>query len=474
MGLIKDFLDSLKEQRNEELLLPDALTFPAIDARQLELKLSLVDKATVHGNQNYPRSEATEMGAFETELIDEVTRAVRPLQISYTEAMTAYSSRMAALDPLGFDAALRAKTAVLRAQIGMTINQAKGEIVLHANNLRQREREFKEFKEREGNPDDPHSRFSTPIKLIFLFSLVFCEAIINGLYIAPYMLMGYVEGVAIAIAFPLLTMVLFGWFAGVNLRRIHKKSLAPKIVAGSLFLLSLIGATIINLFLAAIRVAVEESDDGISKAMDIWFQYLKFDFSNLNGQGMLLLLLATGFFIVAMYDIYSLDHYIPGYFKAYKLREAAHLEYSQKLTELSNRLLDEGRSIKEIAGAYHNLQSWQLEFNNILNQQNQLTSKYRSYISAVEKTVNRVIKKYQEINETGRSTPAPKYFYTEWSFNEHTAWVLNDSTAISDYQNKLKQVYSSIEEIQNQISKEIDKTTNILEPIDAVLAEDSK
>lgn len=473
MGLIKDFLDSLKEQRNEELLLPDALTFPAIDARQLEVKLSLEDQARKHGKKDYPKSEATEIGSFEAELIDTVTRIVRPLQVSYSEAMTSYSARMAALDPLGFDAALRAKSAVLRAQIGMAVNQAKGEIVLHANNLQQREKEFKDFKEQNGNPADPHLKFSTPVKVLFLLALILFEAIINGLYIGPYLAAGWIEGIGVALAFPLLTLVLFGWLAGVNLRRLHK-NIFNKAIGLFFVLASLIGATAINLFLAAIRTAVELSEDPVSEAKTIWFDYLSLNFQNINGQGLLLLLLATGFFIVALYDIYSLDHYIPGYLKAYKLREEAHENYSEKLTELSNRLLTEGRSIKEIAGAYHNLQSWQIEFNNILNQRNQLTNKYKSYVLAVEQTVNRIIKKYQEINESERNTPTPKYFYTSWIFNEHTAWVMEDSNVINDYQNKLKQVYTSIEEIQNEISAEIDKTINILKPIDAVLAEDFK
>jgi hypothetical protein len=469
MGLIKDFLDALKDQRKEELLLPDALTFPAIDAKQLEIKLSLEERAVEHGLQNYPKSDATVFGAFETELIDEVTRTVRPLQISYSEAMTAYASRMAALDPLGFDAGLRAKAAVLRAQIGMTVNQVKGEIFLHANNLRQREKEYKDFKEKEGNPADPHLTFSRSTKLYILIALILFEAVINGLYIGPYLAAGLLEGVGIAIAFPLITLVLFGWLGGVSLRKFHNKDISSKIIGLSLTLTSLLGATIINLFLAAIRTSVEVSDDGISEAKIIWFEYLSLNFQNINGQGLLLLLLATGFFIVALYDIYSLDHYIPGFYKAYKLRESAHAEYSEKLNDLNNRLLKEGSSIREIADSYQNLQSWQVEFNNILNNQNQLTRKYKSYLNSVEETVNRVIKKYMELNEKSRSTPIPKYFDAKWQFNEYLAWILDDADVTNDFQNKLIIVYKNIESIQKEISLEIDETRNILQPIDKVL-----
>ena len=465
MGLIKDFLESLKDQRKEELLLPDALTFPAIDAKKLEIKLSLEDRAKEHGTNNYPKSDATEIGSFEAELTDEVTRTVRPLQVAYTEAMNAYGSRIASLDPLGFDASLRAKAATLRAQIGMTVNQVKGEIFLHANNLRQRENEYKDFKEKEGNPADPHLKFSTKTKVIILISLIIFEAIINGLYIGPYLAAGILEGFGVAIAFPLITLVLFGWVAGVSVRKIHKKNIIYKLTGIVLVLLSIIGATVINLFLAAIRTSVEITDDGIESAIKIWIEYLYLNFNNMNSQGLLLLLLATGFFIVAVYDIYNFDHHIPGYYKAYKLREAAHSEYSHKLIELSNKLLKEGNSIKEIAGAYQNLQSWQMEFNNILNNQNQLTRKYRSYIVSIEDTVNRLLKKYRELNEQNRSTASPKYFDTNWQFNEYLAWILDDAKATSDFQNKLQIVYKNIEEIQKEISLEVDETRDLSEGV---------
>ncbi len=470
MGIIKDFLESLKDQRKEDLLLPDALTFPAIDAKKLEVKLSLEEKAKEQGTQNYPKSDATEIGSFEAELTDEVTRTVRPLQVAYTEAMNAYSARISALDPLGFDAALRAKSALLRAQIGMTVNQVRGEIFLYANNLRQREKEYKEFKEKEGNPADPHLTFTTRTKFILLFSLILFEAIINGLYIGPYLAAGFLEGVGIALAFPLITLVLFGWMAGVSLRKVHKKNILYKLVGVILVFVALVGATVINLFLAAIRTAVEISDEGMTEGKKIWLEYLMLNFDNINSQGLLLLFLTTGFFVVAIVDIYSFDHHIPGYLKAYKLRETAHSEYSQKLVELSNKLLNESKSIKEFAGAYNNLQSWQMEFNNILNNRAQLTRNYKSYLDALEDTVNRVLAKYREVNEWHRTSPVPKYFDTRWRFNEYRAWILDDANATINFQNNLTIVYNNIEVIQKEISLEIDETINILQPIDVILS----
>ena len=470
MGLFKDFLDSLKDERQEELLLPDALTFPAIDVKKLESKFSVESKAKEHGAQNYPSKDATDLGSFEFEITDEITRVVRPLQVSYTEAMTAYAARMASLDPLGFDAGLRAKAAILRTQIGMTVNQVKGEIFLHANNLRQREKEFKDFKELHGNPADPNLKFDTSTKVSLLIALIFFEAIINGLYIGPYLSAGLPEGIGIAIAFPLITLVLFGFAGGISLRKLHKDSYGIKFISLLIVIISFIGATIINFYLAAIRKAVETSDDGITGAIEIWKEYLQFNFTNINEQGLLLLILATGFYIIALYDIYSLDHHIPGYVKAYNLRQKAHSNYSQKLVELNNQLIKESNSIKEISGAYQKLQSWQMEFNNILNNQNQLTRKYKSYISSVEETTNRIIKKYREVNSHNRTDTSPNYFESTWKFNEYLAWVLDDSNATADFQKKLILVYKNIENIQKEISIEIEQTRDILQPIDKILA----
>lgn len=469
MGLFKDFLDSLKDERKEELLLPDALTFPAIDSKKLEGKFNLEEIAKRHGEENYPSSESNDLGAFEAEITEEITKTIRPLQISYTEAMTAYSARISSLDPLGFDAGLRAKSALLKAQIGMTVNQVKGEIFLHANNLKQREKEFLEFKELHGNPADPHLKIKAPTKKAILIALIVFEAVINGLYIGPYLSAGWLEGVGIAIAFPIITLVIFGFMAGISLRKLHAKKLITKAYSLFFICLSFLGATAINLYLAAIRKTVETSDDGITGAIAIWLEYLNLNFNNINEQGLLLLFLASGFFIVAIYDIYSLDHYIPGYLNAYELRQGAHDNYTKKLTDLNNQLIKESNAIKEVAGAYQKLQSWQMEFNNIINNQNQLTRKYKSYIISIEETSNRILKKYREINSHYRSTKSPIYFDTSWKINEYHAWVLDDTSITRDFQNKLKIVYENIESIQKNISEEIDNTRDILKPIDSIL-----
>ena len=111
-----------------------------------------------------------------------------------------------------------------------------------------------------------------------------------------------------------------------------------------------------------------------------------------------------------------------------------------------------------------------MEFNNILNNQNQLTKKYKSYISSVEETTNRIIKKYREVNSHNRTDTSPNYFESTWNFNEYLAWVLDDSNATADFQKKLMLVYKNIENIQKEISIEIEQTRDILQPIDKILA----
>ncbi len=468
MSIITDVLDALKNEKRPELILPDALTFPSIDADALARELDLVAEAKRAASHERPDSTAVDLDAFEKSVVEKVMRLVRPTQQSFSDAMNAYRSRLASLDPLGFDARLRGEAAQHRAKLQMEANQVKGEMFLLAENIRQREAEYLAFKQRYNNPPDPDVRFSSWAKYLFLVVLVVIEAGLNSLFLGPYMPGGQGEGFAWAVAFPFLSIVFFGWTGGTLLRKSEYAPLVPKLAYLSGVLISIFAALSVNVALAALRAAAEQSEDYIDITLSLWWSYATLqDFPNIGG--VILLAVAMAFFIGALIDMKSLDHPIPGFLAAFTLRQQAHREYKGKMEQLNERLTQASQAAHDLTGAFSSLQSWQIEHKNILVNQDTLCQKYNGYVVHVEEAVNSLLRRYREENTRTRTTAEPVYFASRWVFPELVQGPVDSQTAVGDFQQKLNVVYKRIEQICQELNDEIRKTGTIIPTIDATV-----
>jgi hypothetical protein len=472
MSFVGEIIETLKNERNKELVLPDALTFPTIDIEKIEKKIDLENTAKLNGEKEIPLTGSIGMDLTQDQLISTVITTLRPFQVSFNEAITAYNARLAALDPLGFDARIRGLAAKKKAEIQMIATQAQGEIYLLENNLRQREIEYQKFKTQHGNPADPNVGMSKFLKYLIIFGLVILEGTLNSFFLGDYMRGGLLEGLAYAIGIPLLSIVFMGMLAGTSLRKIYSSSKAWKLVHITLVLIAFLGSLAVTLLLASLRISAEATEDYQNVLVDVWLSYIAFNpIYPINAPGILLIGLGMAFFIIAMLDIKSLDHEIPGFLQAYNIREKAHFDYNKKMEYLNKKLMDAANTSKEISNAFDSLQAWQIEYQNIIINKRQLILKFNGYVKHIEAIINASLSKYRQINITTRKTPHPAYFLEKWMYPEYIAENNEATGLVEEFQTKLKVVYGNIERIQKEIEVEVRMLSSVISPLKKALGE---
>jgi hypothetical protein len=474
MSIISELLNTLKNETSKELVLPDALTFPTINLEKLELTVELEVNAKKNGEINQPETEAINLDYTQQQIIEKATSAFRPFQSAYMDALNAYNSRLAALDPLGFDAKIRGLASQKKAEIQMIAAQAKGEIYLLENNLRQRDKEYQDFKLANNNPADPFETISKTAKYGIILLLLILEGIINSFFLGPFMRGGVMEGLAYALAIPLLSIVFFGLIAGISLRKISIAKPLPKL--GHILILSIatLGSLSVTFMLAALRIAVDLSEDYQDITLGIWLSFLQLNPSHqLNTPGILLIAMGLAFFIVAAFDIKALDHPIPGFLQAFKTREKSHLDYNAKMEMLNKKLIQVATTSMQISDSFNSLNLWQIEYQKILINRNQLANKYKSYVEHFETQINKCLIKYREINQRHRNTPPPKYFITTWSFPEFVDKDIETNDLVKDFQDKLAIVYKNLEKIQKDIDAEVNTISSVISPVSTALGKNT-
>jgi len=70
MNLVEELFASLKNEQNKELILPDALTFPALDLERFELDIKLEEQAQVNGEKDFPTTESKEFDYTQQQIIE--------------------------------------------------------------------------------------------------------------------------------------------------------------------------------------------------------------------------------------------------------------------------------------------------------------------------------------------------------------------------------------------------------------------
>ena len=179
--------------------------------------------------------------------------------------------------------------------------------------------------------------------------------------------------------------------------------------------------------------------------------------------------LGIAFFIAAAIDVESLDHSIPGFLQAFKTREKAHQEYNKKMEILNKKLMLTANTSKEISDAFDSLQAWQIEYQNIIINRQQLIGKFNSYIKHIEILVNNLLSKYRDINSTIRKSPPPFYFSNKWSYPNFISENTETTIMVKDFQEKITLVYKNIELIQREIEEEVKSLSSVISSVGTAL-----
>jgi DNA repair exonuclease SbcCD ATPase subunit len=154
---------------------------------------------------------------------------------------------------------------------------------------------------------------------------------------------------------------------------------------------------------------------------------------------------------------------------SFKIREKAHKDYSSKMKEMNRRLSEAANVSDEISTAFSRLQTWQMEYQNIIINRRQLADKFVTYIKFTEAQVNNLLSKYRQINVLNRKMPPPQYFGVKWVFPEVIAEPPESAELIKDFQAKMQKVYENIDGIQNDIENEVRELAGIIMPVSKAL-----
>lgn len=490
MGLLSSLLESLKDKQ-QPIVLPDALTFTAIDASAIEAQLQLKKRAEELGKKGYPPKDQIPPDSVEGELIREVTLRLRPIQDLYAENQKAYAARMASLEPLTLASQVEGNVAAQKAEIAVELAVAKNHMFSATSRLEECTKHYHDLKNRYGGVVDPVDQ-TKPWwrKILLIASLIFIEGVINGASIQPYMVGGWADALTVTVGIPFLTVGVLAFLVGTGLQltaRDEYKRLRP--VAWLCFLLGVSVASIANLYISAFRVAGVQSLETLSSsetlemfdiplmpdvhslATEMWRNFLSGNFNSLDVVAILLFALASTFFIFAVFKFYHFSHRYPDLVESYLHLQSAIEEHKTRTLGLKDKYKALTNFNSEFDRVYTLLQAWAIEHSQLVQSQNTLFNKFVSYQDHCKQTLDVLVRKYRGWNLAARDDPssAPMYFRGELGLLDiREPSPVSDESSVRDYVSKLERANKAIQAAQSQISDAITQFSEVVESVSDV------
>ncbi|NOJ28387.1 MAG: hypothetical protein DA330_10295 [Nitrososphaera sp.] len=470
MSLLEKIIASIAVGGPSPIALPDALVFSGLDQDSIARRLKLLERAESDGRGNFPPGESSQLSATEEEIRSTVLDEVRPNLQNYDAQQSAYANRLAMLDPFGLVAKYRGEAQQQKVEVQAKITQETGKFFLIRKSIQDIEEDWSIFKGKWGITHDPKPSGHNFWKWLAIAALIIIEAIVNGFLIGPYAAGGIAEGAAIAIIFPLITLLLCAWPTGILFRRATRPGkLAPRLFWPALSLILVAFAFLLNLLLAYIREAVVMSGDW-EQAMMFWLAALNFSPPPLSTASFLLFLLSSGLFAFAAIDVYTMDHPIPGLMDKLQHRIRKHNEYAIQLARAHDQLLSLHReSVSDFKAVYDMLNAWQVEFNSIQQSQIKSWNMLRAYIEHVERVMNVLLSQYRQANSKHRTLPPPQYFIGNWTFDNAAYRTPPEQVSGETYHRKMTFAMESIQKIQEELNEVYLEIPRVLQGVHEML-----
>jgi len=469
---IKNFIFGSGEQA---LVVPDALVFNSINTDEILRQLDIINKATLNGQNNQPSSLGKQLDSVEDAIHEEVMNVVRPMLQNYDSQQRAYKERQISLHPSTIVNKFHSEASELVLQLKLKVNQATNELYLVRDALTNIERDWTNFKEKWNVSTDPVVKFSFMAKCLLLGALIVGESFLNASLIGPYASGGWLEGLGIAIIFPVVTLIGCAYPAGVFLRMFYRPGkFFIRILYLIVALISVIPALLSNLLLAYIRQFITE-DGEWEAGYTIWLNLFSGEFSPIGLVSFLLFVFSTVLFVIAVIDIYRMDHPVPGLLNKFQERNNQHQKYQKKLNKIHEEILELRQLATQKIGGSHTLfNACQMEYSRVVNEQVGLWNKLQGYIQHVEVVMNRLFGIYRETNRKNRTSDDPQYFKDRWTFplvDYKNAIVTSDTEA---YLKAMAGAQEEIKSIQASLTEEFAKIPEITSNIDSIILEAKK
>ena len=416
--------------------------FPTFKVDEIKNAIELKAKATTDGKNNLPRTDSRTFSKCENDGISktdefrnkEVKRAaeyLRPIKQVIVDSVNELDQKPYYIEQF-------------ENTIQKTLNDAIGKLSNLKNAFKIEDNQVRTFKLENHLSREPRplSILSIIIGLIVITVLFLIELEVNSNLLAPAMISGKAEGMAIAGAVAGLNVLVSFFIGYIVLKHFHHVQAKKRILAKiglffySIFIIyinwsmgayrSIYEATGVNFTDSLTGAATVEAVSG--NATFPWTVSLTFT-------SLILVFVGIGFALISLVDGYFFDDRYPGYGSVGKDRKEKENEINRirqhVTTEINLKFKNELRQTREKQGKLQQttLKNWTNSKTEVEN----VFEKYRRFADELDDGLDNIIGEYRSVNGMYRTTGEPEYW--------------------KDEQGKVKTRYYKLSEVKKQPEK---------------------
>jgi hypothetical protein len=394
---------------------PSLQSFPDVSVDALARDLKVVERAKENGKLELPSLSSSRLDETEYAIIERIFSGRKAAHQTLTDQLETYTQRRTALDFHGRFTVIQHAAPAAVAEFRTEANLGRDRLYQLRRALVENEQERDHFRDQHRLRRVP--RVSSPatnfLKLTLLVFLFVSETYINGIFLAKGNALGFIGGVAEAMVFAILNVLIsFGIGLG-GLRQLNHRRLSRKVVGLLSFVAWIVFAVFLNLALAHYReVSGALLDDaGTQVITRLWQSPAGLS----DIKSWLFFAIGLVWSAVALIDgIFYTDPY-PGYAPLERRVRKAHQEYINCKNDLVAQLRDiRDDATTQMQGAQNDLNKRRAEHASIAAGRAKIIQLFEQHQEQLERAGNALLSKYRTVNRQVRSSPAPNRFDEHW------------------------------------------------------------
>ena len=430
---------------------PSLEPFPEIDFQKLIARLEPKKRGAEQGAKELPPKEPDVLDDVEIELIEYIERERSNSTSATMNQIQVYDERMASLDFEGRFSVVRAASVEAVAEFKVESQQGQDRLHSLRRSLLELEKERDGFRRK--HKIDRTAHYPTNaikfLKIGFLALLFVVETAINGAFLAKGNELGLLGGTVEAFTFAALNIFATALIGFFGIRWLYHRSFVAN-VFGLLCLLAFLAFSVtLNLALAHYR---EVSGTFFESAGSEIIRRLSVTPLGLTDiKSWLFFGIGILFSVFSVMDVISIDDHYPGYGSLDRRLMNAQAFYIDWKEHLRNRLRDiRDDATTALSDASRDLSIRRSESEIIIEQRSALVSRFRTHLTHLGRTCEKLLQEYRKANQGARSTPFPPHFKSP-----HDEIDTQSAEIMSKPADRLKNLDKAIDEAQTTLKEQI-------------------
>jgi hypothetical protein len=400
---------------------PSLQVFPDVSVDAIARDLQVVESGKQNGALNLPSSTSENLDEAEYTIVERIFAQQGAGHHIVVDQLETYAQRLAALDFLGRFTVIQHAAPAAVSEFKAEAQQGRDLLYQLRRALLENENERDIFRKRNRLQRAP--RLSSSIEVFFKIALLVflfvSETYINGVFLAKGSQLGFIGGVAEALVFAVLN-VLISFAVGLGgARQLNCRNLFRKLLGVIALAAWFAFAVVLNLVLAHYReVSGILYEDAGTKVIA---RLLEAPLGITDIRSWLFFGIGMVWSVLALTDGFFYTDPFPGYAALQRRVNKAHDDY----IDSKNTLIDELRRIRDEAAAkmqkaQTDLGRRRAEHTAILDGRDRMILLFMQYQEQLERAGNALLSKYRSANRQARSSPPPARFDEHWSMQRLT------------------------------------------------------